>query len=296
MDIGNWSKGQVAAFIVFVLLIFSIPLGTILVKQSQIFNSGAAGPTKPTPSANKTATIPKEVPAISPVGELEKYLSSSSANTSPTTSPTPTNAPSLSFGPTLNIKINIEGRPQGKQSTKAFVGIAPGATASAQPKFLLSFTVDFPDSGSFDGLSLAGLDRTSIYTAYIKGPSQIDSAATFSLGPAATSLNEGQPITLLSGDLNDDNTINAADYIIAKALLGKKASDPEFNIRVDFNQDGMINAFDLSYITKNFGKTGNSGTWYSPAPTASSSAIPSTTPTPATGSTMQTGGYWILIP
>lgn len=289
MDIGNWSKGQVAAFIGFILLIFSIPLGTILVKQSQIFNSGAAGPTtKPTPNANKTATTPKEVPATSPVGELEKYLSTSSTNISP--------VPSLSFGPTLNIKINIEGRPQGKQSTKAFVGIAPGATSSAQPKFLLSFTVDFPDSGSFDGLSLAGLDRTSIYTAYIKGPSQIDSAATFSLGPAATSLNGGQPITLLSGDLNDDNTINAADYSIAKALLGKKASDPEFNARVDFNQDGVINAFDLSYITKNLGKTGNSGTWYSPAPTASSSAIPSTTPTPATGSTMQTGGYWILIP
>lgn len=305
MDFENWGKRQVIALVGFMLLIFSIPLGMILVKNYQIFNSGAAAPgPHPTPGPRQTATTPQEVPVTSPVGELEKYLSTASAQPSsaPSPIPSPASIPAVSFGPTLNLKVSLEGRPSNKQAVKAFVGIAPGATSSAQPKFLLSFMVDFPDSGEFDGLSLAGLDRSSVYTAYIKGPSHIDSASTFTIGPAAANLNNGQPLTLLAGDLNEDNTVNSADYSIAKSLLGKKTTDADFNPRADFNGDGVINILDLAYITKNFGKTGSSGVWYSPIPAASSSAIPAGGPTiPAGGISTDSaapagGGYWIWIP
>lgn len=301
----RWSKGQIAAFIGFIIVIFSIPLGFYLVRQRQDLNSNAAAPkvVKPTP-----VTKPKEVPATSPLDELDKLSSSAAASLTAALTPTPSPTPAIgvsnvNFGPTLDFKITTEGRPEGKQASKVFVGIAPGATVSAQPKFLLSFTVDVPDSGLFSGLSLAGLDQSSIYTAYIKGPGQIDNAATFSISPATTNLNGGQPLTLLSGDLNEDNTINSADYAIAKSQMGKTSADKDFNSRADFNGDGVINNLDVAFVIKNFGKTGISGTWYSPIPPASSSATPaasaSGSPTdniiPDTASS-SAGGYWLWVP
>ncbi len=304
MDFENWGRKQTVVLIGFLILVFSIPLGMLLVKQSQIFGSKAAGP-QITPIIPSVATTAQEVPATSPVGSLEKYLSTAAAAVAPTPTPTPAATSALSFGPTLNFKISVEGRTDGKEAlSDVFVGIAAGATSSARPNFLLSFTVNIPDSGEYGGLSLAGLDTSSIYTAYIKGPGQIDSASTFSIGPAVTNLNGGQPITLLSGDLNEDNTINTADYDIVKGLLGKKTGDADFNPRADFNNDGVINTMDLAYVIRNFGKTGVSGPWYSPIPSppvSTSSATPaggalSPMESTSTGSATSGGGYWVWVP
>lgn len=301
------TRNQIIALVGFLILVAAIPFGMLLVKQSQIFSSKAAGP-QVAPIIPQVATTPKEVPATSPMGALEKYLSTAAATIAPSATPTPAPASTaaVSFGPTLDFTINIEGRPNGHEAiNNIFVGIAPGATSSARPNFLLSFTVNVGDSGKYSGLSLAGLDPSSIYTAYIKGPGQIDSAATFSLGPAVTKLNGGQPITLLSGDVNDDDTVNTADYGIVKGLLGKKTGDPDFNPRADFNGDGIINILDLAYITKNFGKTGVSGPWYSPVPTPPPLATSSANPAGAalnpqestsTDSGTPAHGYWVWVP
>jgi len=103
------------------------------------------------------------------------------------------------------------------------------------------------------------------------------------MSPTETNLNSSQPLFLTTGDLNEDNTINSADYTIAKNLYGTTPASSEWNFRVDFNLDGIINNVDLAYIIKNFGKTGVSSTWLS-------------APATATGSGSPSGGYWLWVP
>lgn len=277
----------------FFIILVSIPIAATLVKNTQIFNSGAFEKEASEKSTkqyivggipNPTAA-PKEISTTSPLTELEALIQNStnqSSTPSASTTPTPTPEINLAFGPILNMIIEIEGRPKDKQAAKAFAGLSSG-TAKTSPTYLLTFTIDFPDSGVFKGLSLAGLNPGSVYTAYIKGPGQIDFASTFTMGATETNLNNNQPIALTSGDLNEDNTINSADYTIAKSSYGATPSSKNWNSLADFNQDKIINNLDLALISKNFGKTGASGTWYSSPPQASSSGTPA-------------GGYWLAVP
>lgn len=193
------------------------------------------------------------------------------------------------------MKVNFEGRPKDNQSGRLFVGIVEGDILNS-PKFLLSFTVDLPASGQYNGLSLAGLTPGTKYSALLKGPAQIASAAAFLMSPAATNLNNGDPLNLLSGDLNDDNVIDANDYSIAQKLVGATASSPNWNENADLNKDGLINILDLSIISKNVGKIGDSGTWTSPLPkTSTPSASLNGPPIGGAGGNSQ-NGYWMWIP
>lgn len=268
----------------YVFLILCIPVGAYLVSQQQTIKSRAS---EASPSAS-LKTIPK--PTTSPAKELLSALESSDflpspapeANTSPTIA--------TSFGPTLSLKVSLEARPADNQATKLFVGIAEGSLSS-NPKFLLNFSINLPADGTYANLSLAGLISGTKYTALVKGAAQIASSVEFTMSPNVTNLNEGLAINLKTGDLNEDNTINSADYSIVKALLGTSKSSSNWNDNVDLNKDGVINTVDLLIVSKNLGQTGASGIWVSPL---NKNATPSGSLTQeATGST---SGYWIWIP
>lgn len=254
---------------------------------------------------SKTATgsaKSKPVPSSSPLADLNKLLEMGARDSTSSFVPTSTG---VDFGPTLTAKIVLEGRSSDNQAAKVFLGISAG-NPQIKPTYLVSFTVDFPKSGVFSGISLAGLNIGTTYTAYLKGPAQIDTASTFVMGPSETTLNNNQPLTLLSGDLNEDNIINSTDYAIGKSAYGSKLNSDKWNDRVDFNQDGVINNLDLAYITKNYSKTGSSGPWYSTPPVASSSASATSSGTPSgspnggyespDGASNHQGGYWMWVP
>ena len=271
---------------VYIFVILSIPVGTYLASQTQNTKSSA--------SEGKT-TIIKSTPklATSPAKELLKdsetgLLSESSQSSTPSSS-SPTIA--TSFGPTLSLKAILEGRPTGNQVTKLFVGIFEGITVSTNPKFILSFTVDLPADGTYNNLSLAGLTSGNKYTAILKGSAQIATSSAFTMSPAVTNLNDGQPITMLTGDLNEDNVVNSADLTIAQKALGTTSKSSNWNESVDFNKDGVINIFDLALISKNLGQVGASGTWTSPIPKVTTSSG-----TPPIGSPESGTGYWIWVP
>lgn len=273
---------------IYIFVILSIPVGAYLASQTQNIKSKASeGNTKvvrntpkPTTSAaqelldNSTNLIDLASPNPFPTSE----------ETSEPSSPTI----ATSFGPTLSLKTTLEGRPANNQTTKLFVGIAAG-TLNSNPKFLLSFTVDLGKDGTYNNLSLAGLTPGSQYTALLKGAAQIATSSAFIMSPTITSLNNGETLNLLSGDLNEDNTINAADYTIAQKALGATPSFSNWNENADLNKDGVINAFDLAIVQKNQGQTGASGTWTSPLPQ-------SATPSASLDSSSAVGGYWIWIP
>lgn len=204
--------------------------------------------------------LPKEFTQTSALQELKSNLQA-------TSSPTPKSSPTVFFGPTLSFKISIEARPSDKQAAKIFVGIASGAVKD-KPDYLLSFNVDVPDNGSFEGLSLAGLTQGDSYSAYLKGPAQIATASAFTLKPTVTDLGL---LNLITGDLNEDNVINSADYSIAKLVFGATPTSSNWNSNIDFNLDLVINNFDLGIISKHLGTTGKSGPYVSTPATKSGS-------------------------
>lgn len=251
---------------VFVILVISIPISSYLLSERQTLSSKADE--KIDRSITSLEPLKDVVPDVIPKDELKNLIEQ-----------TP---PSVTYGPTLNFKAIIEGRPINKQATKMFVGVAEG-TPVGTPKYLLQFTVDLPDSGVYNGLSLAGLTPNNQYTAYLKGPAQIATSSAFLMVPTTTTLNSGNPLTLLTGDLNEDNIVNSADFTIAKSIFGATSTSSNWNGNADFNLDGIINMLDLSLILKNIDKSGESGVWVSPVPKGL--ATPSAT-----------GGYWLWLP
>lgn len=265
----------------FILLILSIPVGAYLVSQNQTVKSSASETkVKPTPMAN---SIPKTV-----TSPAQQILNASEVNlpATDTSTPEPSTTIANSYGPTLSLKAKIEGRADNNQLAKLFVGIIEGALTT-NPKFLLSFTIDLPADGTYSNLSLAGLDPGSNYTALLKGPAQIATSSAFVMSPTVSNLNSSETINLLSGDLNDDNVINTADYSIAQKAYGSNSSSVNWVDLADINKDGIVNTLDLAIIIKNFGAIGASGAWTSPIPQNAT-----TSGSPSGGS----GGYWIWLP
>lgn len=214
---------------------------------------------------------------------------------SDTTTPSPTASPDVSFGPTLSFKVALEGRPAAQQATKMFLGIAEGQPRS-NPTYLLSFTVDVPNSGDYRGLSLAGLTVGSTYTAYLKGKTQLATSSAFVMKPTETYLNSATAINMLTGDLNEDNIINNADLTILQSYYGYSKASPNFFPEADFNLDGVINIVDLALILRNMNRAGQSGSWISTPATGSAELQL----TPGVGSAAQSSptpaGYWMWVP
>lgn len=294
---------------IYIFIILSIPIGAYLASQNQTYKSSATEnkikpkKTSSLPEATKSASTSaiKELLSLTESNPSDPSNSSDSSSASESSSPTIAN----SFGPTLSLKAILEGRPKDNQTTKLFIGIIEG-TLGANPKFLLSFSVDLPGNGIYDNLSLAGLNPGSQYTALLKGASQIATSSAFTMSPTVTNLNAGEALNLLTGDLNEDNVVNSADYAIVQKLLSINPASANWNENADFNKDKIINLFDLGYITKNMGQAGASGVWTSPIPKVASPSGSLATPGVSFGSPGVSSrggppansgqGYWIWIP
>lgn len=265
------------------LLIVLIPTTSYFIAQSRTrTKTNASGNAKFTPLP---VTSPLEVPKTNGKQSLSD-LTGQDLNSGSTET---TVAPLL--GPTMDFKIIIEARPAVDQSGKVFVGIASGEP-SLSPKYLLSFVVNVPASGEYKGLSLSGLEEGSTYTAYLKGPAQIATASAFVINPTPTNLGT---FNLITGDVNEDNVIDSSDYDILKASIGTTPGSPLWNSLLDFNLDKIVNTLDLSYISKNMSRTGDSGVWYSKPPVSTQSGtlienVPGNVGAPASG------GFWMWFP
>lgn len=267
--------------VLFIGLVISIPAATLLISQRQKANQSLI---------KKSAKTP-----IQDLGEVEENvdkLKLTDLQKAPDTSPSakeisPPTLANLNVGSTLTIKILMEGRTSSNQAmSKVFIGLA-SSTPKNNPTYLLTFSADFPASGVYKGLSLAGLTIGSTYTAYIKAPQTISSASAFQVTATETNLNGGNGLNLTAGDLNDDNAVTSTDYNLAKSLSGTTPKSANWNERADITGDGVVNSLDLGIIRANIGKVGAGGAWQS-TPAISS---PSAKPKGDTG-----GGYWIFVP
>lgn len=276
---------------IFIILMIAIPAGSLAVRQGLNFGIKGANNPEYKSSVTQEASLSAEQDTDTlPLSELRKKLEAQAGDQTEESADLeeePSSIPEVSFGPTLDFAISIEGRPSENQSAKVFLGLADG-TETTNPKYLLSFNVDVPASGSYSKISIAGLDINKTYTAYIKPIAQIASSSTFTAKSTVTKLNNALPINLTTGDLNDDNVIDSLDYNIAKTALGSSSLSPKWNALADFNLDGFINLFDLSIISKNLNKVGAGGAYTSPVASGSAIQRDSNVGSPS--------GYWLFVP
>ncbi len=281
----------------YILILIAIPIGAYLVSQNQNPHASAHGDSKTdNPLAGLKPLTSTPSASKNPLGNL---------GTAPSSQPSASPSLDTTFGPTLNLKLVLQGRPEGKNATKLFVGIVEGTISQgSSPKYILSFNIDLPDSGAYTGLSLAGLNPGNSYSAILKAPAQIATSSAFVMSPSVTNLNGGNAITLLTGDLNEDNVVNSADYSIAKQAYGATSTSPNWNPNVDFNADGVVNVADIAIMMKNFNNSGQTGIWVSPPPPSSSptpgggpeSTLSATTSATPNGPIEGNGGYWFWMP
>jgi hypothetical protein len=274
-------------------LIILIPSGSFVLSQviapspAPIVDIGSYTP----------VSSPKAVSDDSPLSKLVKELQatpSATPNSLINVTPTATEGATLLLGQTLGFRLILEGRPFEKYAAKVFLGLSNGQIIN-NPQYLLSFLINVPDSGIYSGLPLAGLDEGQQYTAYIKGPSQLATASAFVVKPTPIDLGI---LNLITGDVNEDNVIDSSDYNIVKAALGMTSNSQNWNPVLDFNLDNRINTLDLTIVSRNLGKIGMSGPWYSSQQAATKSATMSGGPVldgvdndPKSGK-----GYWMWMP
>lgn len=282
-----------------------IPSGAYVLSLRMKTQSSAQEYNLPVTSPKAEATASSELQEA--LNRLSQTASSNSSDTQ-TTTDDGTDGSGLSdsqliLGPTLGFSLLLQGRPLDNQSTRAFLGIAAG-TPTTRPTYLLSFMVNVPASGAFDGVSLSGLETGQTYTAYLKGESQIATASSFTVKATPTNLSV---LNLITGDVNEDNVIDNTDYNLVKGAIGSSPSSSKWNPIYDFNMDSIINSWDLNIVLANIGQIGASGAWYSYSPIASGSASLNTSPTVGSVSSEITfgtqnflpenkRGYWMWIP
>src|SRR5687768_1832954 len=128
------SVKQRALLIGFILLVFSIPAGSLLLSQRFNFTP-PADKSFDRSLTNASSPLPKTLPiTINPSSPPSSTNQSSS-----------TLDDGLSLGPNLKLSVKLEGRTS-DQSGKFFVGIAQGAI-TANPTYLLTFSINVPTSG-----------------------------------------------------------------------------------------------------------------------------------------------------
>lgn len=70
--------------------------------------------------------------------------------------------------------------------------------------------------------------------------------------------NDTYPLTQLyvqiSGDINEDRTVDLFDAIRLASAFGSRPGSPKWNMHVDINHDNIIDVFDVIILAQNFGK------------------------------------------
>jgi hypothetical protein len=61
---------------------------------------------------------------------------------------------------------------------------------------------------------------------------------------------------LVAGDAEPDNTVDLADVLVVEAAFGYCSRSAFYQAIADFNQDGCIDAVDVSAVLDNLGRVG----------------------------------------
>ena len=180
----------------------------------------------------------------------------------------------------LNFKLTARDGQGGVNSAATQLVLAPGAGP---------FLVTSPNTAvTLDGFStqtvtwnVANTNAAPVNTANVRITLSVDGGATWPFTLAANAANSGSQSVLmpnvgstlarvrveavgnvffdlsnanftirLTGDANGDGIVSCADVAVVRAAFGTRTGQPGFDARADFNNDGVINIRDLSFLSQ----------------------------------------------
>jgi lysophospholipase L1-like esterase len=143
------------------------------------------------------------------------------------------------------------------KGTVALQGIAPFApaqpvafvfTPASGPPTTVTASIDATGAFAFTGVA------PGAYTVHIKGAKwlQRDLQVVVQGTSAATA-----SVTLLSGDVNNDNVVDLSDFSELAAAFGAASGDSNWDANADLNCDGLVDLTDFGLLAANFGLQGD---------------------------------------
>ncbi len=115
---------------------------------------------------------------------------------------------------------------------------------------LITKTVAVGPDGSF----LTDAPSNRVFDVSVKPGHWLRRTVRFDTRPGAI---QDATIALLNGDVNGDNWIGIADFLLLRQAFGASSGDPRFNANADLNKDGSVGIADFLLLRKNFGRTGD---------------------------------------
>jgi len=102
--------------------------------------------------------------------------------------------------------------------------------------------------------TLSGLSA-GVYGLRVKGMHTLGNRrSSLTLAAGDNTVNMG---TLLEGDTDNDNDVDANDASVVNVAFGSSSASANWDPRADLNGDGVVNATDMGLVALNYGKTGD---------------------------------------
>ncbi len=149
--------------------------------------------------------------------------------------------------PTISGTASLQGVASGLQSQPLVFTLTPTGTTAGSAA---SQTVTTASNGAF---TLANVP-VGTYTLSVKGSKWLRKSVSVDTTSGSVS---GVSIALRGGDLNGDNLVSFADFIVLRNALGSSAGKANWNPTADLDGDGQVTKADLSILQSNYGKRGD---------------------------------------
>jgi hypothetical protein len=150
---------------------------------------------------------------------------------------------------TLVGHVNWQGRPpqpSAGQQVPITLTLKSGATE-------VNYPVQSTDASGFFTVPVGTLPNGT-YSWRVKGAKFLANRGTIALtGNNVTSVEMG---LMRAGDANNDNLVNAGDFIILRNTFGLSFGDPGYDDRADFTGDQIVSSQDFILLRNNFGQGG----------------------------------------
>lgn len=186
-----------------------------------------------------------------------------------TNTPTPTYTPTPTATPVLVGHVTWQGRPVQPNPLQQL----PITLTLKSEAVEVNYPVGNTDATGIFTVPLGGI-ASGTYSWRVKGPKYLANTGTVVLQVRrlegwkvrANNLPTFQPSNFLTanvemglmkaGDTDDNNVVNAGDFVIMKNTFGKSAGDPGYDDRADFTGDQWVSVADFNLLKVNFGQGG----------------------------------------
>ena len=114
----------------------------------------------------------------------------------------------------------------------------------------INYPAQTTDARGFFTVSVAGL-ANGTYNWRVKDPKYLANSGSFTL--VRGTVIQVEMALMRVGDCNDDNMVNASDFIILKNSFGRQIGEPNYDDRANFDGDVVVNSTDYALLRMNFG-------------------------------------------